>query len=349
VSAREFVPRPDYAAVPAYRAERTSADIDLGDSTNQWGTAPSALKALASFSPRDISEYPAVDPPELVRAFADYAGVAPDMVISGCGSDDLLDVALRALAAPGERVAHPAPTFAMAPIRARANSLVPVPVPVTANGDLDADAMLATRARVMYLCTPNNPTGVPHSRAAVERVVAAAPGIVIVDEAYAEFADDVFTPWAARQPGVVVLRTLSKSFGLAGLRIGFALAAPVLLAEMVKARGPFRVNALANRAAAAALTGDRDWIRAHAANVREVRARFVSALARIGFTPLQSQANFVCVPVPDAARAAQHLAANSIVVRPFAKLPVVGDVLRIGLAPWPALERVLAALAALPR
>jgi histidinol-phosphate aminotransferase len=234
----------------------------------------------------------------------------------------------------------------MIPIRARANGLVPAPVPVRADGDLDAEAMLATGARIMYLCTPNNPTGIAHSRVAIERVIANAPGIVILDEAYAEFADEVHTAWASREPGVFVTRTLSKSFGLAGLRIGFGVGRPELIAEVEKARGPYRVNAFADRAATAALENDRAWMAALASEVRTVRTRFTAALHAMGLSPLPSQGNFVCVPVGDSRAAATRLHAHGIAVRPFAAVPGIGDVLRIGLAPWPVLERVGTALRA---
>lgn len=341
-----FVPRAGYEAVPLYRADRPAMDVDLSDSTNQWGVAPSALAALARWASRDISEYPGVDAPELCAAFASYAGVSRDTVAAGCGSDHILDTAMRALAAPGARVAHPAPTFGMIPIVARANGLTPIGVPVRADGDIDADALLATGAEIIYLCTPNNPTGTPHSRAAVETVIRGAPGVVIIDEAYAEFTDGAWTAAATTHPHVLSTRTMSKSFGLAGLRIGFGVGAPALVTELLKALGPYKVNSLGERAGTAALAHDREWMRTHAAEVRTVRDKFSGALRAIGLAPLPSSANFVCVPVADARALVQALYGHGIAVRGFSNLPVVGDVLRIGLAPWPVMERVRDALVA---
>jgi histidinol-phosphate aminotransferase len=140
-----FSPRPGYEHVVAYRADRPAVDVDLSDNTNQWGAPPSALAALRAISPRDVSEYPPVDSRRLAEAIAAYAGVSPDATISGCGSDDLLDASMRALAQPGDRVAHPAPTFAMIPVLARANGLVPVAVPVLANGASCTSARQTTR------------------------------------------------------------------------------------------------------------------------------------------------------------------------------------------------------------
>jgi histidinol-phosphate aminotransferase len=319
-------------------------EIDLSDSTNQWGVAPSALSALRDWSPRMVSEYPPVESLQLAKACAEYVGVAPENVISGCGSDNLLDAAMRAFAEPGERVAHPSPSFAMIPVSARTNGLTPVAVPVLPNGDVDAEGMLATGARIIYLCTPNNPTGTAHSRAAVERVIAEAPGVVIIDEAYAEFADTCHTASAPRHPHVFATRTLSKCFGLAGLRVGYGVGSPSLINEVLKARGPYKVNAFAERAATAALANDRAWIAELVASARDMRARFASALRSIGLSPLPSQANFLCVPVANARATVDRLYGFGIAVRGFPDLPGIGDALRIGLAPWPVLERVCDAL-----
>jgi histidinol-phosphate aminotransferase len=232
----------------------------------------------------------------------------------------------------------------MIPVSARSNGLIPIGVPLLDNGDIDADGMVATGARIIYLCTPNNPTGAPHSRRAVERVVSEAPGVVIIDEAYAEFADDCFTLEAPSRPHVFVTRTMSKCFGLAGLRVGYGVGSGPIISEVLKARGPYKVNAFAERAATAALTSDRAWISEVVSNTRKVRARFAAALQSIGLAPLPSQANFLCVPVPNAQVVVERLYAVGIAVRGFPDLPGIGDALRIGLAPWPVLERVAAAL-----
>jgi histidinol-phosphate aminotransferase len=344
MSASRFRPRPGYDRVTAYRSDPLDVDIDLRDNTNQWGVAPSALEALRTFAPRDASEYPPVESVRLAEAIASYVGADASNVVSGCGSDDILDAAMRALAQPGETIVHPVPTFAMIPILARTNGLTPVGVPVLASGDPDADAMLAAGAQITYLCTPNNPTGTAHARATVERVIANARGAVIVDEAYAEYADNVFTADAPRHSHVLCTRTLSKSFGLAGLRIGFGIGAAAVVDEVAKARGPYKVNSFAERAAHAALTHDREWMADIARQVRELRPRFAAELRAIGLEPLTSEANFLCVPVRDARAIAAKLLAQRIAIRPLVGVPGLGDALRIGLAPWPVLERVVRAL-----
>src|SRR5262249_19675006 len=152
----------------------------------------------------------------------------------------------------------------------------------------------------LYLCSPNNPTGTATARADVERLIREAPGLVILDEAYAEFGGERWIAEAPRHERLLVTRTLSKAFGLAGLRIGYGAGPPALAAEVEKSRGPYKVNALAERAAVATLERDLDWVREGIERVIAGRRRFAAALAALGHDPLPSAANFVLVPVPDA-------------------------------------------------
>ncbi|MGH7632469.1 MAG: aminotransferase class I/II-fold pyridoxal phosphate-dependent enzyme, partial [Gemmatimonadaceae bacterium] len=336
--------RQSYRDITLYAPDRTPARIDLSDNTNLWGVPPSAERIVRDAAWNTFTRYPALYASELKAALAGYIGVAPDAIVTGCGSDDVLDSAMRAFAEPGERVAYPDPSFLMIPTFARMNGLHGVPVPLTATFDMDADAMLATRAAVIYLCSPNNPTGTGARRATIDRVIREAPGVVILDEAYAEFMGPGLAREAPQFDNVLVTRTLSKAFGLAGLRVGYAVGSPALVAEVEKSRGPYKVNALADRAAVAALREDTAWVRAHVADAIENRERFTQALAARGFTPVPSQANFVLVPVGDARDASRHMREHGVAVRPFASLPRVGDALRITIGPWPLMDAALHAL-----
>jgi histidinol-phosphate aminotransferase len=254
---------------------------------------------------------------------------------------------MRALAEPGDRLAYLAPTFSMIPVFARLNRLVPVAVPPTGRLDADVDALLATRARIIYLCSPNNPTGAALPRAMIERIVSEAPGFVILDEAYAEYAGSDCIDLLRTSPRLLVTRTMSKAFGLAGLRVGYAAGAADVASAVAESRGPYKVNALAERAAAAALTDDLAWVREHVAGVVRLRERFAGELCRIGLAPLPSAANFVLVPVAGAAAVAARMRAAGVAVRSFESLPGIGDALRITIGPWPMLERCIGALCAL--
>jgi histidinol-phosphate aminotransferase len=283
--------------------------IDLSDNTNAWGMPPAARRAIAESIPSP--RYPSAYADALKAAAADYLGLEPQMITTGCGSDDVLDAAFRALGRPGERLAYPSPTFAMVPIFAAANRMTPTPTPL---------ADLATcGARIIYLCSPNNPTGVPIARAVVESLLARVTSdqVVIVDEAYAEFAGASMTDLVPRCDRLIVTRTMSKAFGLASLRIGYCAADPALIDAIERVRGPFRVNAIGERAAVAGLRDGRDWMSAHAAKATEAREWLVGELQARGLNPPPSAANFVFAPMPEAASIAERMLARAVRVRAF--------------------------------
>ncbi|MBK5186755.1 MAG: histidinol dehydrogenase [Gemmatimonadaceae bacterium] len=336
-------------ALALYTPNRAPCALDLSDNTNRWGMPPSAERALRELGSERITRYPSVYAPELKSALADYAGVDAAEVVTGCGSDDILDSTIRAYAGPGDTIAFPDPTFGMLPIFAQMNGLVAAPVPTPNPYALDIDALLAVRARVTYLCSPNNPTGLALSRADVARVVEHAAGIVILDEAYAEFAGDGWLADSPRHPRLIVARTMSKAFGLAGLRIGYATAAASTIVDIEKARGPYMVSAVAERAALAALRNDLEWVRTHIEAARESRVRFTKELAALGIASIPSEANFVFVPVSDAAAVAAQMRAAGVAVRPFPAVCGIGDGVRITVAPWPMMDTALEALRAAVR
>jgi histidinol dehydrogenase len=343
-------PRAIFRDGSLYAPNRAPCALDLSDNTNRWGVPPSAARVLRELDDTTVTRYPSVYAAELKDALAAYAGVAAGEIVTGCGSDDVLDATMRAFADPGDRIAYPDPTFAMLPHFARTNGLVAVPIATPDPHALDLDALLAARARITYLCSPNNPTGLALSRAEVEHVVQCAAGLVILDEAYAEFMGDGWLAEAPRHPRLVVARTMSKAFGLAGLRIGYATAAASLIAPIEQARGPYKVNAVAERAALAALREDMDWVRAGIAAARESRTRLTESLRTMGMHPFSSAANFVLVPVADAAATATRMRAAGVAVRPFSAMPGIGDAVRITVAPWPMMETALQAFrAAVPR
>ena len=337
--------RDGYREIALYSAPAGECEIDLSDNTNLWGAPPAALRVLATSATVGVSRYPVAYEPALASALADYAGVSPQMVACGCGSDDVLDSAIRAFAEPGEVLCLPAPSFSMIPFFARTNGLRPVAIPLTQRLDTDVDAMLETGARIIYLCSPNNPTGAALSRKAVERIVDGAQGLVIIDQAYAEFGGDSFTDLASSGRPVLITRTMSKAFGLAGLRVGYGIGAPQLITEVLKARGPYKVSVLSERAAIAALDSDRGWMRDRADDVVANRERFRSALAERGIESLESSANFVLVPVIDCAGTSRQLEGCGVRVRPLPGLTGIGDAIRIAIGPWEVMQRCLDALA----
>ncbi|MGH7483217.1 MAG: histidinol dehydrogenase, partial [Longimicrobiales bacterium] len=236
------VVREAYRAIALYSPDRTPCALDLSDNTNLFGVPPAAAQAIRDAATPAMSRYPSAYAEDLRTTLAAYAGVDRTEIVTGCGSDDVLDSAIRAFSEPGDRIAFPDPSFAMIPIFARMNGLDPIPVPLTHGLDIDPDALLATGARIIYLCSPNNPTGTIASQAAIDRIVERAPGAVILDEAYAEFAYGGCIGRAPLSERLLVVRTMSKAFGLAGLRIGYAAGPARLVAEVEKSRGPYKVS-----------------------------------------------------------------------------------------------------------
>jgi histidinol dehydrogenase len=381
--------RAAYREIELYEPGRQPVELDLSDNTNLLGPPPAALAALAAVTPDEVSRYPTVFADRLKQALAERHGVAPENVATGAGSDDVIDSAVRAFCEAGDVVAYPWPTFGVVPTFARMNAARPVAVPLGAGFAPDAGALLATGARVTYLCSPNNPTGNLFPPGAVARLAAEAAGVVLLDEAYADFAggaeagaaaaeaDPAAAPdyprLAAASERLVVLRTFSKVFGLAGLRVGYAIGPAALIREIEKSRGPYKVGRAAEAAALAALA-ERAWLGDAVALLRRNRSRLAAALAALGFRVFPSDANFLLVQVragagahslsdatagepahaaagappqgtaPDALRFAAALRDRGIGVRAFPALPAAGECVRITIGPWPAMERLLDAV-----
>lgn len=350
---RDVSARRSYSAIELYAPDRRPCAVDVSDNTNLWGSPPSVARIFAQGAGASVTRYPELYAGSLKSAIANYTGVTADRVVTGCGSDDVIDSTMRAFAEPGDVIAVPDPSFAAVPIFARMNSLEPVLVPLTAAYDVDVERMLASKAKITYLCSPNNPTGASLSRAAIEAIVDRAAGLVIIDEAYVEFAGASAVDLLARSDRILITRTMSKALGLAGLRIGYALGAPALVREVEKSRGPYKVNAIAERVAVSVLRDDMAWVHETVQAATENRERFATALRRLGLNPLPSRANFVLVPVPEAMRVAGEMRDRGIAVRPFERLAAVsgselrafdGDALRITIGPWDVMSAVLDAL-----
>lgn len=347
-------PRPGYESLRAYSpgVDATCA-IDLSDNTNLWGTSPAAERALREFASSRVSRYPSRYGDALKAAIASRLGVSPDMIVTGTGSDGVLDPALRAFGMPGDAMALSEPTFVMAAPFGVMNGLVPVQVPLLQDYDVDAGALLGVGARITYLCSPNNPTGRSIALETVRQIVDGAAGLVIIDEAYAEFAGADALQLVRESNRVLITRTFSKAHGLAGMRVGYGVAAPEVITAIEKARGPYTVGAPGEAAAVAAMREGGEWMMERVAEARAARVRLRDALIALGLEAVPSDANFVFVPVRGAAAIAHALAERGIAVRAFIGLPPVspalaasgGDALRITVAPRDVLDPAVSALA----
>ena len=278
-------PREDYRVLRPYDPGRTPVPVDLSDNTNLWGPHPDALEVIREGGSDTLTRYPTVYGSALKEAVARKHGVPTEAVTTGCGSDDLLDSVFRASVLPPGRMAYPAPSFSMVEVFARMNGMEPEAVP-WAEAEVDPLRLLQADPDLVYLCRPNNPTGASLTWEWVMELLAqAGPDgpLVVLDEAYADFAGESLLQEAPDTDRLLVLRTFSKLYGLAGLRVGFGVGSPQLIAEAEKSRGPYKVSHLAEKAAVAALE-DRDGWAEEIRRAEEARRR-AEAIARALQTP----------------------------------------------------------------
>lgn len=341
------LPRADYASLGRYDPGRDSVAVDLSDNTNLWGPHPEALARVRAATAEDLRRYPELYADTLRKAVARRFGVSPDCVTTGAGSDDVLDCAYRAAYGAGQTVSYPAPTFSMAGELARMNGMQPRPVPWQEAFD-EPLALLEGDPAVVYVCRPNNPTGAQLPQEWVARLLDMADGgpLVVLDEAYADFAEETLIGWAPERPKLLVARTCSKAYGLAGVRCGFGVARPDVVLEIDKARGPYKVSRLAIELAAIAVRDQDGWVARMTDECLKNRWRLAEELDDRGLTYLPSSANFILFAAPSgsAAEDSAALRESGVQVRPFEQVPDLGDALRVSVGPWPLMERFLEAL-----
>ncbi len=347
--------RPEIRALSAYHVPEAAGLIKLDAMENPFPW-PEELRAAWLERLRDVplNRYPDPAGRELVARLREAMAIPADQaVLLGNGSDELIQIIALAVAGEGRSVLAPAPSFVMYEMIARFAGLDFVGVPLRADFSLDLPAMRAAIARhrpaVIFLAYPNNPTGNHWARADVEAVLDAAPGLVVVDEAYEPFADDSFMADLGRWPHLLVMRTLSK-FGLAGLRLGYLCGPADWLSEFDKLRLPYNINVLTQVTAAFALE-HKAVFDAQAEAIRAERARLAAALAALpGITVHPSAANFLLLRVPAGRANALHagLRAAGVLVKNLSGAGgLLADCLRVTVGTPAENDALLAAFEAL--
>ncbi|PHV10291.1 histidinol-phosphate transaminase [Chitinimonas sp. BJB300] len=349
MSAKDWV-RPEIAALSAYHVADATGLIKLDAMENPF-PLPEALQIELGqrLGKATLNRYP--DPhggglkDKLKAAFAISAAAS---IILGNGSDELITLICQALAKPGAKLLAAEPSFVMYKMNAVFSRLDYIGVPLQDDFTLDLPAMLAAIAihqpAVVFLAYPNNPTGPRYGRAEVAAILDAAPGMVVVDEAYSAFASDSFMDLAGQHPKLVVMRTLSK-LGLAGIRLGYAVGPADWMAELEKVRPPYNINVLSQTAALFALDHV-EVFTSQAAILCAERARMATALTELtGVTVFESEANFITVRMPDADRAFEALKAAGILIkRLHGSHPLLEHCLRFTIGTPAENDSVLAAL-----
>jgi histidinol-phosphate aminotransferase len=317
--------------VPGEQPAPGARVVKLNTNENPYPPSPRVLEAIRAVPPHALQRYPQPMADEFRAAAARVLGIAAEAILAGNGSDDILTIATRTFLSPGDALAFPEPTYSLYPVLARLQDARVVTVPWGPGWALPVDALVATGARAIYLANPNAPSGTCVPVAAIESLAGAFDGVLLVDEAYVDFADEHCLELALRLPNVVVSRTMSKSYALAGVRFGFAVTRPEIVTQMAKVKDSYNCDALAIAAASAAIA-DQEYARTMWARIRAERDRLARDLESLGWRVAPSGANFVLATVPDGAASAAHtqasLKARGVLVR-FFDAPGLRDKLRI--------------------
>jgi histidinol-phosphate aminotransferase len=317
--------RPELADLPAYTPGKTvPGAIKIASNETVDGPLPSVRAAIERAVDR-INRYPDNGYVELRERLAKHVDFAPEHISVGCGSVSLCQQLIQITASVGDEVMFGWRSFEIYPLQVRTAGATPVQVPLTDHA-FDLDAMLAAvtdRTRLIFICNPNNPTSTVVDPGALARFVAAVPSdvLIVLDEAYVEYVRDGWLPdsfgLVRAHSNVVVLRTFSKAYGLAGLRVGYAVGDPDVISALSKVYVPFTATSVSQAAAIASLDAS-DELLARTDVVVAERARVTSALRDAGFTVPPSQANFVWLPLARRTTDFVNSAAdNRLLVRPY--------------------------------
>lgn len=315
-----MIVRADISEIPSYVPGKRLADaLKLSSNEVAHPPLPAAVAAMAEAAAA-ANRYPDMGATDLIHAIAKHLKLRPEQVAVGCGSSALCQQLVQITCKTGDEVVFPWRSFEAYPIFARVAGATPRPVPLTADHRVDLPALAAAitpATRLVFVCNPNNPTGTTITKQEFEEFMAVVPPttLVALDEAYFEFVRTQDTPMGTevvvKHENVVALRTFSKAYGLAGVRVGYAFGNPAIIAALNKVAIPFGVSAVAQAGAIASLAGAAQLLERTNETVSE-RDRVARAIGAI-----PSEANFVWLPAETAATLAQQLADQGVIVRAF--------------------------------
>lgn len=319
---------------------RDKSVIKLNTNENPYPPSPRVAEALATLNADDLSRYPDPVCRELREALAEVHACTPEQIFVGNGSDEVLALCLRAFVEDDGRVGFFDPSYSLYPVLCAIRDVATVPVP------LDEGSSWATPGldtQLFFLTRPNAPTGLCCDLKEVELFATAYSGVVILDEAYAEFADSNGLELARTKSNVLVTRSFSKSYALAGLRVGYAIGDPELITALYKIKDSYNVDRIAQTLATAAVR-DQAYLAVTLEKVRTTRERVTQALRDKGFDVASSQANFVWAKPPEQAETLfRRLYDQHLLIRWFPG-PRTGDYLRISIGTDAQMDTLLSAL-----
>lgn len=287
--------------VPGEQPQETGW-VKLNTNENPYPQSPRVVEAIKSAAEGRLNIYPDPLSTRFRNAVADLFDVDPEMILPANGSDENLTILLRTFVNPGELVSYPYPSYILYETLADIQGGSHQRLPLNRNWSFDLNAAkdIVAKSKLVFVPNPNSPSGNLWERSTIEQLVP-ENGVLVLDEAYGDFADEPHRGEILRgEKGkqIVITRTLSKSFSLAGVRSGFAMADPSLIAEMRKVKDSYNCNTLSLAAATAAIE-DRDWMRDNVTRIQQTRQRLSERMSALGFDVVPSQANFVWVTHPD--------------------------------------------------
>ncbi len=328
--------KPAVRALRPYTLAARPAAVKINQNENPYDL-PAELKqrVLDAARTRPWSRYPDFDPRELLEALARFSGWRADGILAGNGSNELIEALLMVTVGAGTSVVIPDPTFSLYALLTGVLGGDVVRVPLGPGFAFDADALRSAQrgsaASVVIVCSPNNPTGTALAPDEIARLCRDTDALIVVDEAYHEFSGQSVVPLLPAHPNLVVLRTFSKAMAMAGLRVGYLLASPELVAEVNKARLPYNLNFFSQAAALAVLDDPRVVQDAVARLVRARDALFTELAAMPGVHPCRSRANFILFALEGRlpAEVFAALYAEGVLVRDVSATPRLHDCLRV--------------------
>jgi histidinol-phosphate aminotransferase len=328
--------KPQVRALRAYSLSPHSARVKINQNENPWD-APARIKeeTLRRLEMRKWSRYPDFVPDSLHARLAEFSGWQTEGIIAGNGSNELIQALLMVTVGPGRRVLISEPTFALYRqiSTVLGGEVISVPLTTELGYDIYArqKAVRDLRPDVMIVCSPNNPTGCVLSDENLRALLKSTNGLVVVDEAYHEFAEHSVVPLLRHYENLVVLRTFSKAMAMAALRVGYLLAAPDLASEISKAVLPYNLNAVSQTAAEVAVELYEDELRPLVRKIITERERLYGELGRIaGLTPVRSLANFMVVQSSiDPKQVFAELIKRDILIRDVSGYPMLSGYFRL--------------------
>ncbi|MDO8372107.1 MAG: histidinol-phosphate transaminase [Polaromonas sp.] len=342
--------RQDVQSMHAYAIQDSAGLIKLDAMENPHRLPPALQAQLGQrLGALALNRYPDGRVNDLRQALAGYAQMPEGFdIMLGNGSDELISLLAMACDVPGASILAPLPGFVMYAMSAQLQGLKFIGVPLTADFELDEAAMLSAIAEhqpsIIYIAYPNNPTANLWDDAVIEKIIAAAPGLVVIDEAYQPFSSKSYIDRIGKHSHVLLMRTLSK-FGLAGVRIGYMMGPKALIAEIDKVRPPYNISVLNYECALFALE-HADVFAAQAQEIRAQRAILLEALQTLpGLKTWKSDANMILVRVPDAQKTFEGMRARKVLVKNVSKMhPLLANCLRLTVGTADDNVQMLAAL-----